>query len=223
VPSAIKGPVLLHTPPRQSVACCGAVRLRTGTGTVIRSWCATFNAATFETFLKTLLRHRSRDTRMVLVLGNARDHHAGLGNPWLRKYRAVLTLLFLPADSPQLAPVERFWKLARRLATHNRFFATLDDVLTAVALCFDRWRTPDSVLRRLCGRSEDAMFNGSSSPIPTATKAADRPTTPSTPLPAPPGKSLPNQFRLRMRPSGNATSPSSRWYLINARIRLLMC
>jgi hypothetical protein len=45
----------------------------------------------------------------------------------------VLTLLFLPADSPQLATVERVWKLARRLATHNRFFATLDDVLTAVA------------------------------------------------------------------------------------------
>jgi len=180
VPPAIKDPVLLHTPTRKSVACFGAVRLRTGT--VIRSRCATFNAATFETFLKTPLRHRSRDTRMVLVLDNARDHHAGLRNPWLRKYRAVLTLLFLPADSPQLAPVERVWKLARRLATHNRFFATLDDVLTAVALCFDRWRTPNSVLRRLCGRSEDAMFNGSSSPIPTATKAADRPTTPSTPF-----------------------------------------
>jgi hypothetical protein len=50
---------------------------------LIRSLCATFNAATFETFLKTLLRHRSRDTRMVLVLDNARDHHAGLRNPWI--------------------------------------------------------------------------------------------------------------------------------------------
>lgn len=149
VPSAIKDPVLLHTPTRKSVAYSGAVRLRTGT--VIRSRCATFNAATFETFLKTPLRHRSRDTRMVLVLDNARDHHAGLRNPWLRKYRAVLTLLFLPADNPQLAPVERVWKLARRLATHNRFFATLNDVLTAVSTCFDRWRTPNSVLRRLCG------------------------------------------------------------------------
>ena len=110
-----------------------------------------FNAATFETFLKTLLRHRSRDTRMVLVLDNARYHHAILLKPLLRKYRAVLTLLFLPPYSPQLAPIERVWKLARRLATHNRFFATLDDVLTAVSTCFDRWRTPNSVLRRLCG------------------------------------------------------------------------
>jgi len=108
-------------------------------------------APDFETFLKTLLRHRSRDTRMVLVLDNARYHHAVLLKPLLRKYRAVLTLLFLPPYSPQLAPVERVWKLARRMATHNRFFATLDDVLTAVSTCFDRWRTPNSVLRRLCG------------------------------------------------------------------------
>lgn len=149
VPPEIKDPVLLHASTRKSVACFGAVNLRTGT--FVRSLCATFNAATFETVLKTLLRHRSRDTRMVLVLDNARYHHAVLLNPLRRKYRAVLTRLFLPPYSPQLAPVARVWKLARRMATHNRFFATLDDVLTAVSTCFDRWRTPNSVLRRLCG------------------------------------------------------------------------
>ena len=148
VPPEIKDPVLLHAPTRKSVACFGAVSLRTGT--FVRALCATFNAATFETFLKTLLRQRSRDTRMVLVLDNARYHHAVLLKPWLRKYRAVLTLLVLPPYSPQLAPVARVWKLARRLAPHNRFFATLDDVLTAVSTCFDRGRHPTSVLRRLC-------------------------------------------------------------------------
>lgn len=151
VPPEIKDPVLLHASTRKSVACFGAVSLRTGT--FVRALCATFNAATFETFLKTLLRHRSRSTRMVVVLDNARYHHAVLLTPLLRKYRTVLTLLFLPPYSPQLAPVERVWKLARRMATHNRFFATLDAVLTAVSTCFDRWRKPNSVLRRLCGIS----------------------------------------------------------------------
>jgi len=136
VPPEIKDPILLHAPTRKSVACFGAVSLRTGT---------------FETFLKTLLQHRAHDTRMVLVLDNARYHHAILLKPLRRKYRAVLTLLFLPPYSPQLAPIERVWKLARRMATHNRFFATLDDVLTAISTCFDRWRTPNAVLRRLCG------------------------------------------------------------------------
>jgi transposase len=149
VPPEIKDPVLLHAPTRKSVACFGAVSLRTGK--FIRSLCVTFNAATFETFLKTLLRHRSRGTRMVLVLDNARYHHAVLLKSLLRKYRAVLALLFLPPYSPQLAPIERVWKLVRRMATHNRFFVTLDDELTAVSTCFGRWRTPNSVLRRLCG------------------------------------------------------------------------
>jgi transposase len=72
-------------------------------------------------------------------------------SPCVEHIRAVLTLLFLPPYSPQLAPIERVWKLARRLATHNRFFATWDHVLTAISTCFDRRRTPHSVLRRLCG------------------------------------------------------------------------
>jgi transposase len=149
VPPEIKDPVLLHAPTRKSIACFGAVSLRTGK--FVRSLCATFNAATFEIFLKTLLRHRPRGTRMVMVLDNARYHHAILPKPLLRKYRAVLTLLFLPPYSPQLATIERVWKLARRMATHTRFFATLDDGLTAVSTCFDHWRQPNSVLRRLCG------------------------------------------------------------------------
>ena len=149
VPPEIKDPVLLHAPTRKSVACVGAVSVRTGT--CIRSLCATFNAATVEPLLKTRLRQRARDTRRVLVRDNARDHHAVRRTPLLRTYRAVRTLLVLPPYRPHLAPVERVGTLARRMATHHRFFATVDDVLTAVATCFDRWRTPNSVRRRLCG------------------------------------------------------------------------
>ena len=139
----------MHAPTRKSVACFGAVSL--STGKFIRAMCAKFDAVTFESFLKKLLRHRSRGKHMVVVLDNARYHHAVLLKPLLRKYRAVLTLLFLPPYSPQLAPIERVWKLARRIATHNHFFATLGELLAAVERCFDRWRQSNSVLRRLCG------------------------------------------------------------------------
>ena len=44
----IKDPILRHAPTRKSVACFGAVSLRTGT--FVRSLCATFNAVTFEPF-----------------------------------------------------------------------------------------------------------------------------------------------------------------------------
>lgn len=149
VPPEVKDPVLLHAPTRKSVACFGAVSL--SSGKFVRSMCVKFDALTFEVFLKKLLRHRSHDKRMLVVLDNAKYHHAVLLTPLLRKYRKVLTLLFLPPYSPQLAPIKRVWKLARRMATHNRFFATLEEVLVAINICFDRWRKPNAVLYQLCG------------------------------------------------------------------------
>jgi transposase len=149
VPPEIRDPILLHAPTRKSMACFGAVSLLSGK--FVRMLVPKFNTVSFEVFLKKLLRHRSRDRRMVVVLDNASYHHAAALRPLLRKYRRVLELLFLPPYSPQLAPIERVWKLARRLATHNRYFPTLDELVATVTACFDRWRKPNSVLRRLCG------------------------------------------------------------------------
>jgi len=147
VPPEIKDPILLHAPTRKSIACFGAVNLRTGQ--FVRRMCKVFNAETFQCFLKRLVRQRGR-RRMILVLDNARYHHAVLLRPFLRQHAAYLRLLFLPPYSPQLASIERVWKLARRLATHNRYFATLGEVLQALNACFDRWRRPNAVLKRLC-------------------------------------------------------------------------
>ena len=144
----IKDPILRHAPTRKSVACFGAVSLRTGK--FIRMMCPIFNAITFQRFLQRLLRQHTPGRRMILVLDNARYHHAVLLAPFLRRCRRTLTLLFLPPYSPQLAPIERVWKLTRRLATHNRYFATLPEVLLAVNACFNRWRRPNKILWRLC-------------------------------------------------------------------------
>lgn len=54
------------------------------------------------------------------------------------------------------------WTLARRMATHNRFLATLSELLAAVGPSFDRWQKPNAVLRRLYGIIQDAMFKASS-------------------------------------------------------------
>lgn len=148
MPPEIQDPVLLHAPTRKSVACFGAVNV--STGKFVRSFCPKFDALTFQAFLKQLLRHRSKTKRMVLVLDNAGYHHASLLAPLRRKYRQVLTLLFLPPYSPHLAPIERVWKLARRVATHNRYFATRNELLATVDRCFDRWKRSNPVPRRLC-------------------------------------------------------------------------
>ena len=144
----VRDPVLMHAPTRKSVACFGAVSL--STGRFVWQVCPVFNAETFVSFLRRLLRHRRRGKRIVVVLDNAKYHHANMLKPLLRKHRRDLTLLFLPPYSPQLAPIERVWKLTRRLALHNRYFATLAEVLSAVEACFRHWIGPNEVLRRLC-------------------------------------------------------------------------
>jgi transposase len=95
--------------------------------------------------------HRARRPRMMVVLDDARYHHAVPLAPFLREHAAHLRLLFLPPYSPQLASIEHVWKLTRRLATHNRYFATLDEVLKAVNACFNRWRRPNPILYRPIG------------------------------------------------------------------------
>ena len=148
VPPEDKDPIVLHAPTRKSVARFGAVTLRTGQ--FVRTICKVFNAVTFQRFLAQLLRHRTQGRRIILVLDNARYHHAVILAPFLRQHPAHLKLLFLPPYSPQLAPIERIWKLTRRLAMHNRYFPTLGEVLKAVNVCFNRWRRPNTTLRRIC-------------------------------------------------------------------------
>ena len=115
VPPEEKDPVLIHAPTRKSIACFGAVSLHSGK--FIYAISPKFDAVTFAVFLKKMLRRRSRKKKMVVVLDNARYHHAKLLNPLLKKHQAHLELLFLPPYSPQLAPIEWAWKLARRLPT----------------------------------------------------------------------------------------------------------
>ena len=149
VPPEDKDPVLTHAPTRKSIACFGAVSLTRGK--LMYTLSPKFNAETFGAYLKTLLRHRARNKKMVVILDNARYHHANLLAPWLKRHRARFELLFLPPYSPQLAPIERVWKLARRVATHNRYFPSLEELQAAVETCFDQWQKPNPVLRRLCG------------------------------------------------------------------------
>jgi hypothetical protein len=82
VPPEIKDPVLLHVPTRKSATCFGSVSL--STGKFVRTLCDKFDALTFEAFLRKLLRHRARAKRMVIVLDNAKYHHARLPTPLLR-------------------------------------------------------------------------------------------------------------------------------------------
>jgi protein tyrosine phosphatase len=109
-----------------------------------------FNAQTFLDYLKVLIRHQRKGRKIVLVLDNARYHHARCLQDWLRQNRAKLALLFLPPYSPDLNPIERVWKLTRRLCTHNQYFQDLQGLVRVVTDQLARWAKPNDCLRRLC-------------------------------------------------------------------------
>lgn len=63
-------------------------------------------------------------TRVVVTIDNAPWHKGRLINETLAKHHH-LELYRLPSYSPQLNVIERFWRVLRRRATHNRLFETL--------------------------------------------------------------------------------------------------
>jgi len=148
VPPEDFDPLLEHAPTRKSVAVFGAVCV--GDGRLVTRQEKTFDACSFESFLKQLLRHFRNGRKMIVIVDNARWHHAKTLQPWLHEHQEVLRLDFLPPYSPDLNPVERVWKMTRRLCTHNRYFATLEELTHVVFDQFQLWRKPNTELQRLC-------------------------------------------------------------------------
>jgi transposase len=149
IPPEIKEPVLYHNPTRKSVGYFGAVRLRDGKFMFHRA--EKFNAESFFLFLRDLRCISCRSGRkVVVVLDNAKYHHAKLHEVWRNKSSSGFSLNFLPPYSPELNPIERVWKLVRRLATHDRYFSDLIQLAGAVESRFSRWRHGNEILRRLC-------------------------------------------------------------------------
>lgn len=83
---------------------------------------------------------REKHTRVVIVIDNAPWHRGKVideamgDNPHLEFKR-------LPSYSPQLNPIERFWKKLRRRATHNRLFDTLGDLKTSLRASLSYFQT----------------------------------------------------------------------------------
>jgi transposase len=153
IPPEIKDPVLLHHPTRKSMGYFGAVRLRDGKFVFAREP-ERFDAQTTGSFLQQVRQaSRRAGRRVVMIIDNAKYHHATLHAQWRQEQQPDFALAYLPPYSPDLNPIERTWKLTRRLCLHNRYFATLADVVTAVEGIFAQWTQPNATLKRLCAVS----------------------------------------------------------------------
>lgn len=103
------------------------------------------------------LRHIARSypankhKRVVLLIDNAPWH---CGKPIDEALRDNPHLEFkrLPSYSPQLNPIERFWRLLRRRATHNRLFDTLADLKTSIRNSLSYFQTVRDRVKTLLKR-----------------------------------------------------------------------
>jgi transposase len=117
----------------------------------------TFNAETFKTFLEKLLLEadvgftkEGKRKKILLVLDNARYHHAKMLQEWLWKLSDMLELFFLPPYSPDLNAIEMLWKKTRRDVTHNRYFESLSNLKYDLTLFWKMFSKPNSELQKLC-------------------------------------------------------------------------
>ena len=150
IPPELKDPVLRHFPGRKSVGYFGAVRIRDGLFVSIREP-DKFNAQSFHDFMKKLLATGSTaGHQMVVITDNAKYHHAKLHREWREEHADRFALDFLPPYSPDLNPVERVWKLVRRICLHNRYFHTLKEIEDVVETQFLNWSSGSETLRKLC-------------------------------------------------------------------------
>ena len=92
-------------------------------------------------------RHR----RVALLIDNAPWHAGGPVRQALAE-NPHLELKRLPSYSPQLNPIERFWKVLRRRATHNRLFDTLADLRRSIRASLSYFQTMRDRVRTLLDR-----------------------------------------------------------------------
>ncbi|XEQ94856.1 IS630 family transposase ISBs2 [Sporomusa carbonis] len=86
-----------------------------------------YDAEVFLGFLKNVLL-RNPNGKTVMILDNARIHHAKLLQPFLEEHQEQLTLMFLPPYSPNLNLIEGLWKWLKEKVIYNVFYKTVSEI-----------------------------------------------------------------------------------------------
>lgn len=118
------------------------------TGIVITSIAQKGNTGTFFSFLvKTAKAYPEQ--KLVMVVDNVRYHHAKRLKPILEKYKHRIELVFLPAYSPDLNPVERIWWYMRKKISHNRYVEKIEDRIKYFNQLMDLFKTENQIGKNL--------------------------------------------------------------------------
>lgn len=107
------------------------------------------NYQSFKRHLKKVLFTYRDHTKIIMVADNVRFHHARLLKKWLLG-KPQLEIVYLPAYSPELNPIERAWWFMRKKITHNRYVNTLEERRIAFWKMFSHFQKPNAELLKIC-------------------------------------------------------------------------
>ncbi|MEX2756830.1 MAG: IS630 family transposase, partial [Candidatus Sigynarchaeota archaeon] len=133
---------------RVHVNIIGAVSLLTGK--VFTPIVKRFNARTFRRFRQKLLARNEGVKKIVLILDNARVHHAKIIQKSQSLVKHELELIFLPPYSPKLNPIEQPWTFTREWITHDKFHATFDTLLKDLRAFLAGLKVPNEEVKSRC-------------------------------------------------------------------------
>lgn len=108
-----------------------------------------FCAVSFRSFLETVMKKATTKKKILMVLDNARYHHAKMNKEFIKEIKSRMELIYLPPYSPELNPIEFLWKKTRRAVTHNRYFESLEEQRISLKVFFNKFRKPNEELIRL--------------------------------------------------------------------------
>lgn len=140
-------PEIKSPPVREKVSIMGAMGM--DNGQLITMEAEIFNAESFKLFVKRILKNAVKNKIILLVLDNARFHHAKINKEFLHSVKDKIKLLYLPPYSPELNPIESFWKKTRRGVTHNRYFESLEQEGECLKHFFNKFKKPNDDLTSL--------------------------------------------------------------------------
>lgn len=126
--------------------------LNYATGKIVWQEDEQYTAETFLSFLRKVTVHYPTG-KIIVVLDNARIHHAKLLRPFLDEMKERLELVFLPPYSPQLNLLEGLWKWLKSDVINNVFYHTVQEIRDHVQQFMDEiMKSPSSIIDRLCIR-----------------------------------------------------------------------
>jgi transposase len=128
---------------RKSIKIFGAVEIYSARFTYHRD--TVFNADTYLRFLEQIAR-QYYPQRVLYVQDNASYHRHVEVRAWFSENRKWWTTYSLPPYSPEFNATERLWHHTRITGTHNRYFATEQELQTTLTSVFrSMQRNPEQI------------------------------------------------------------------------------